>query len=132
MSAPQKQMRATVAQEVTTNNQAQHTAPEKRRGGGDTSAIAARIAMTDAVIVTPVTITDRNCAALTGLEPRPWRAAVVALGVPATRLGKRLVVCAEDWAAAVRGHRDEPVPEHDADVEPTREEIHARISRGLQ
>lgn len=49
----------------------------------------------------PVTISDRSCAALTGLSARAWRTALRTLAVPHAKIGRRLVCTAASWRAAV-------------------------------
>ena len=56
---------------------------------------------TDALIVTPVTVTDRTCAAVLGLEPRVYRELVVRERIPHARLGRRIVARIEDVLVAV-------------------------------
>jgi hypothetical protein len=50
---------------------------------------------------TPLSITDRNCDALTGLAPRGWRKALVAMQVPHTKVGRKTVCRSDDWLAAI-------------------------------
>jgi excisionase family DNA binding protein len=51
--------------------------------------------------VTPLSITDRNCAALTGIPPRGWRKALVAMQVPHTKVGRKTICRSDDWLAAI-------------------------------
>lgn len=48
-----------------------------------------------------LSITDRNCDALTGLAPRGWRKALISMQVPHTRVGRRTICRADDWLAAI-------------------------------
>ena len=51
--------------------------------------------------IAPLSITDRNCDALTGLAPRAWRKALVSMQVPHTKAGRRTICRADDWLAAI-------------------------------
>jgi hypothetical protein len=61
------------------------------QASGDAAALLAR----------PLSITDRTCEVLTGFGPRPWRLALVELGVPHCRVGRRTVCAADAWLAAI-------------------------------
>lgn len=66
---------------------------------------------TSAIVVAPVAISDRTCAAMTGLEPRDFRALVARLGVRHVAKGRRLVVLVADFVAALeRGGIDGAAP----------------------
>jgi hypothetical protein len=60
------------------------------------------VAKSDAI--TPLSITDRNCDALTGFAPRAWRKALVSMQVPHTKVGRKTICRADDWLAAI-SHR---------------------------
>ena len=62
---------------------------------------ALRPRATSALVVAPVAITDRTCAAITGLEPRDFRALVAKLCVRHVLNGRRLVVLVTDFVAAI-------------------------------
>lgn len=56
-----------------------------------------------APVVAAVTITDQTCREACGFEcSKSWKRAVVALKVPHAIIGRRWVVVAEDWIAAIR------------------------------
>jgi hypothetical protein len=70
------------------------------REGGEASArrrLSPRA--TDALAVVPITVTDRTCALVLGLEPRVYRALVVRERIPHARLGRRMVARIEDILA---------------------------------
>lgn len=56
---------------------------------------------TSTLAVHPVTVTDRTCAAVVGLEPRAFREAVARLKIPHAMLGRRMVVRVADFLAAL-------------------------------
>jgi hypothetical protein len=58
-------------------------------------------AVLPAAAVVPLTISDRTCEAATGLAPRPWKRALVSLGVPHRYVGRRTLCTAVDWVAAI-------------------------------
>lgn len=49
----------------------------------------------------PVTISDDQALATTGLTPRQFRAALRELGVPHAKIGRRTVCRVDAWLAAV-------------------------------
>jgi hypothetical protein len=51
--------------------------------------------------IAPLSITDRNCDALTGLAPRGWRKALVTMQVPHTKVGRKTICRADDWLASI-------------------------------
>lgn len=57
---------------------------------------------TDGLAVAPVTVTDRTCAAVLGLEPRVFRAWLMAANVPHAHIGRRVVARVDDVLAALR------------------------------
>lgn len=62
---------------------------------------ALRTPPTSTLAVVPVTVTDRTCAAVLGLEPRVYREWLVAAGVPHTRIGRRVVARTDHVLAAL-------------------------------
>lgn len=86
---------------------------------------------TDRVAVAPVLISDRTAPSLCGLEPRAFRAFILARGIPHVRHGKRLLVRARDLAEAIGRGEEGPVDARVVvDMEPTRSEILARVAGG--
>ena len=57
--------------------------------------------MSKSEAVTPLSITDRNCDALTGFALRGWRKALVAMQVPHTKVGRKTICRSDDWLAAI-------------------------------
>jgi hypothetical protein len=51
--------------------------------------------------ITPLSVTDRNCDALTGLAPRGWRKALVVMQVPHTKIGRKTICRSDDWLAVI-------------------------------
>jgi hypothetical protein len=74
-----------------------------------------RLARSLAPGAAPLTITDRTCLEICGLEARPWKRALVELRVPYARLGHRTIARGDDWLAAIDGRsgRDAPVRSDD-------------------
>ena len=68
---------------------------------------------TAALSLTPITITDRTCAAATGLEPKVWRALVVRLGVRHVLAGRRMIVIAADFVRGLEQADASDVPDAD-------------------
>jgi len=51
--------------------------------------------------MTPLSITDQNCDAVTGLAPRAWRKALVAMQVHRAKVGRKTICRSDDWLAAI-------------------------------
>lgn len=91
---------------------------------------------TDAIAVAPVTVTDRTCAQVLGLEPRPFREWLVSADVPHKRIGRRVVARVDDVldalarapAAEPRDDRENQDDEDgDDDVPGTPDEVLRRL-----
>ncbi len=87
---------------------------------------------TDALVVAPILVSDRSAPAICGIEARVFRALVAKLGIPCTRVGKRLLVRATDLAEAIGRPQDIGVDVQSVErrAEPTRSEILARVASG--
>ena len=51
--------------------------------------------------MTALSITERNCDALTGLSPSAWRKALVAMQVPHAKVGRKTICRSDDWLSAI-------------------------------
>jgi hypothetical protein len=60
-----------------------------------------RTPATSSLAIAPATVTDRTCAAVTGLEPRAFCELVSREKIPHARIGRRVVVRLDDFLAAV-------------------------------
>ena len=56
---------------------------------------------TDALNVTPATVSDRTCAAILGLEPRVFRDLLVREGIQHAKIGRRVVARLEHVLAEI-------------------------------
>jgi hypothetical protein len=78
---------------------------------------------TDALALQPACVSDRTAPAVLGLEPRTFREWVAREGIPAARIGKRVVVRLQDALAALdraSGRAEgspSPAPEETADAD---------------
>lgn len=86
---------------------------------------------TDAIVVAPIAITDRTCAPLTGLDPRPWRELVERLRIPHVRAGKRISVLVADYVAAIERASRETAREHSDDATDQTTEEHTPTAVAL-
>lgn len=71
---------------------------------------------TDTIAVTPIAITDRTAHAVLGLDPRPFRDAVIALGVRHRIVGRRMIVLVADFVSALERSGGDAAPARDAEV----------------
>lgn len=85
---------------------------------------------TDALGVVPVTVTDRTCAAVLGLDPRVFRDWLASANVPHARIGRRVVACVDDVLAAMRDTRTPDAlgePDDKDDGPATADDVLARL-----
>ncbi len=100
---------------------------------------ALRQRATSSLGIVPVTVTDRTCAAVLGLEPRVYRELVTRVRIPHATIGRRIVARVDDMLAALdrmaEGAAATPTtPAGDdgggaSERGPTADEILARIGR---
>lgn len=62
---------------------------------------ALRQRATSSLGIVPVTVTDRTCAAVLGLEPRVYRELVTRARIPHATIGRRVVTRVDDVLAAL-------------------------------
>lgn len=85
---------------------------------------------TAALAVTPVTVTDLTCAAVLGLESRPYRALLVRLDIPHVTFGQRTIASVTDVLSAIEraSIADDP-SEHDATPTDEPRDVDAVLAR---
>lgn len=91
---------------------------------------------TAALVVAPVAVTDRTCAAVLGLEPRVFRELVARLRIRHATIGRRVIASVADVLAALERAAvddDAHLIEHDGadehDAPGSVDELLARLGR---
>ena len=92
-----------------------NTKGERRRGPDQGNRDASKQAQFTTA-PRPVTVSDKTCFAVCGVEPGPWKRALSELRVPNTKIGRRTVARLDDWLAAVDRATGRGAPEWNEDA----------------
>jgi hypothetical protein len=84
---------------------------------------------TDALVVAPVAVTDRTCAAVLGFEPREFRDWLADVPVRHRRKGQRVIALVADCVAALESESESAVRETEGERTSNVDSLLARIGR---